>query len=380
MSHPIEALRPRRTYEHDPAAVQRQRARFLASVDGAPSRRRPWLLVPALVPIALTIAVALWPARRHADPRQPLAEVGRPIHSTLTPTELSFPDGSKVTLAPETRAHLEAFDQSQAVMVIDSGSLTIHVQKGTPRTWRYRAGPFTVAVVGTVLSVAWRPERSEVEVAVSEGRVSVTGPGLETPLFIGAGESLRRVLTSSGPAPAEARPPAFPAPGRATHATPAPRAPLPSWRTALSQGRWGEALDLAKAAGVLEATDGVHSDELLALADAARLDAREELALRLLADALDRGGALEAQAAFVRGQLHAEHRRQREALDDFERSLRVEPRGPSAQSALGRSIDLLLDLGETSRARDAAKRYLAEYPSGPWSTVANHVVDGEVMK
>lgn len=364
MNHPIEVLK-HELGDADNAAPVRQRARLLASQ--APVRRRPrWLLVPALVPVALALALVLWPAPRLA------LEVGRPLSAEESPTEFSFPDGSRLTLAPETRAHLEAFDEAHADIAIDSGRVTAEVRKGTHRVWRYHAGPFTITVVGTVLSVGWAPERAEVEVAVSEGRVSVTGPGLDTPLFVGPGESLRRVLT-----PVRTTPPLETTPTlKAPRIVPPPSTTRRSWQDALQQGHWREALELAEAAGVLTDSRTLSSDELLELADAARLESRLELALWLLGDRLERGGAGEAHAAFMRGQLLAEHQRLRPALDDFERSLAVEPRGPFAQNALGRTINVNLELGEVARAGcgPAVPDRVPAWPLGARSLHASSVV------
>jgi hypothetical protein len=53
--------------------------------------------------------------------------------------------------------------------------------------------------------------------------------------------------------------------------------------------------------------------------------------------------------------------------------LTEDPRGPLAEEAMGRRIDLYLRAGESTRARDAARAYLVRFPSGVFAGVARSV-------
>ncbi|MDP1821696.1 MAG: FecR domain-containing protein [Archangium sp.] len=301
------------------------------------------------------------------------------------PRELAFSDGSQVLLQGGSAARLEAVDPDRVELVLERGHLEAHVMKGTGRTWRYRAGPWAVRVVGTRLSIDWRPERAAVEVSVTEGAVEVSGPRGAT-VLVRAGESLQRSLQASAAPQPEAptlvgEPQAAPddlrreAP-RGPRRDPAPAPPpVPearearaSWKELLARGLRAQALEEANAQGVFAAS--LEDADALTLADAARLERRSDLAQLLLARVVERAGPDAPEAAFLLGRLELDAHRVEVAQDLFHRSVELAPEGPFAEQARGRLLELLLDKRDLPAAREMAREYLEHHPGGAWAQLA----------
>lgn len=279
---------------------------------------------------------------------------------------------------------LEAVDSSQVELVLERGHLDAQVTKGTGRTWRYHAGPWTIRVVGTKLSIDWAPGREVVDVAVTEGAVEVSGPW-GAPVLVRAGESLQR---ATHPAP-HVEPPEEPAPPQqaasGVEAPPRPRAlpppllppevePLevvsarPSWQELLARGQRSEALEEASLSGAFAGP--LEDPEALALADAARHERRGDVARLLLARVLERNGANAAEAAFLLGRLELDAHRAEVAQGLFSRSVSLAPEGPFAEQSRGRLLEVLLESKDLPAAREAARDYLAHHPGGAWAHLA----------
>ncbi len=88
-----------------------------------------------------------------------------------------------------------------------------------------------------------------------------------------------------------------------------------------------------------------------------------------------RGTAGGSAAAFRLGQLYADLMgNPREAAVWFSTYLAEQPQGPLRGDARGRLLECLWHSGQKDSARQQAKRYLAEYPGGPYAPRAQHIL------
>jgi hypothetical protein len=117
-------------------------------------------------------------------------------------------------------------------------------------------------------------------------------------------------------------------------------------------------------------------DDALALADAARLERRVEVARVLLMAVLARGGRDAAEAAFLLGRLSADAQDAGAARAFFERSLALSATGPFSEQARGRLLEALLELQALDDARRVAREYLVLHPSGAWAALARKLAEG----
>jgi len=368
----------RRALGEGPSAARRglQRARLLRGGE-KPSRVVRPLVFGALVASVVVVAV-LWPR-----PRVEAVALGR-VEAVGGTRALEFSEGSQLTLQSGTAIRLEAFDATRAEILLERGHLEAHVTKGTARTWRYHAGPWTIRVVGTRLSIDWVPEREAVDVSVSEGVVEVSGP-TGAPVLVRAGQSLQRapvprqaVIVAPTPvepvvveevrprtSPPRALPPSEPV------VVPPPLVEAvapPSWQQLLATGKRAEALELASARGVF--AEALGDADALLLADAARLERRGDLSRVLLAGVLERSGPNAAEAAFLLGRLELDDHRPEAGRRFFSRAVALAPDGPFAEQARGRLLEALLELQDLPAAREAARDYLEHHPGGAWEGVA----------
>lgn len=125
-------------------------------------------------------------------------------------------------------------------------------------------------------------------------------------------------------------------------------------------------------------SDGVA--DLLLLADVARLSHHPAEAVIPLQQLLTRytGDARAPLAAFTLGRILLDDLGQpREAAESFQRTQTLDPEGPMAQDALAREVEAWSRAGEAGRARERAREYIRQYPSGRRLHSVRHF--GEVM-
>ena len=407
MSPPWDDLREALRREPGAARALRQRGRVLDALE-AGQRPRPARLVALGAALTLAAGVAAWrlwpaPAPRAHDAQGREVQVGAPLHAGAEPLELRFDEGSALALLPGAVARVTTLAADRVEVQLDEGRLDATVTPGTGRAWRYLAGDYAVRVTGTQLSVRWEPASGAFDVSVSRGSVEVTGPGLEPPVAVHAGESLHRERQAAAPSW-----PLAPAAGAAESATPAapaeaPRAPsaaasrlapspptvaaaerppgpppqspaevpeaAPVWRTLLEAGRRREALDAFEPAPPAALEDG----DALALGDAARLEHRADLAQRLLGEVFRHRGPDAAEAAFLLGRIEADAERHAQAVAWFGRAVVLAPDGAFAEQSRGRLLEAQLQLNDAGAARAAAEDYLRHHPSGAWAGLATRV-------
>ena len=389
-------------------------------------RRVVWSLSLAGVGAAAFAAVVLVPRVLHRTENAPplayrleggaLAADGRIEASADIEPALRFGDGTVIALARGTKGRLADVDGHGAHVAIADGTASVNVVPRPHARWRVDAGPFVINVHGTVFSAAWNEATGRLDVKLERGSISVEGPVTGGPIAMRAGQRLTvamhqsRVLlraiddhegdvaesdTTTGAPVAEVAPPPVlattpappllaPAPPAAVVPGPAPirtamRQPRParSWPSALASGDFAfiiadARLDLPHA---LEAST---SDDLAALADAARYRRQDDLARRAL-DAQRRrfqGSPRAADAAFFLGRLdEKEGAGLVHALGWYDRYLNEAPSGSYVAEALGRKMVAVRDLYGVAQARTVADEYVRRFPHGSYAGAAQALRD-----
>ena len=169
--------------------------------------------------------------------------------------------------------------------------------RSRPRAqWIFEAGPFRVTVHGTSFTIAWNPVDAVFEVRLASGAISVASPVAGPEIQMRAGQTLRVSLrdqsstlgslaTMSGgrevPSPAESAPASTSfEPPRTAPRGPAepPRWSHRGWMSALSDNRARDILADAERRDPTSVIERADSEDLWALANAARYAGRHALA------------------------------------------------------------------------------------------------------
>jgi ferric-dicitrate binding protein FerR (iron transport regulator)/TolA-binding protein len=298
---------------------------------------------------------------------------------------LKFIDGTVIKLAPGSTGRLDAIDSQGARVSIGNGSAHVSVVPKPKARWVIDAGPFRISVHGTVFTAAWDEADGRLDVQLERGLVSVTGPVTSGPIPVRTGQHLTvtlrqprvllRDLDDVDESAAAAAPALRPAPASAPvvasrHARPA-RQVSRSWSAALSAGDFDEILaeaehDLARALATR------NTDELAALADAARYRRHDDVARRALHAQRRRfpGSPRAADAAFFLGRLDENAGGMARALGWYDRYLGESPGGSYASEALGRKMMAVREVSGPGAAREIADEYIRRFPRGSYAGAA----------
>jgi TolA-binding protein len=142
------------------------------------------------------------------------------------------------------------------------------------------------------------------------------------------------------------------------------------WLADLANGRWDTILADADRDGIDATLEGAGSEDLLALADAARYRRRIDLARAALLAHRRRfpGSARSLDAIFLLGRVE-ELRDQSAAaaIAWYDAYLTQAPAGTYAAEALGRKMILIGDSRGRAAARPIADAYLLRFPNGSYA-------------
>ncbi len=369
------------------------RARFLESTSERPARGHRRLVWLAAAAMACGVALGWWHAMRPVSFTTSTGEgqAGAWL-ATDTATELpiAFSEGTQLVMAAGSRGRVEDLGRTGASFLLERGEVRARVVHRSDTSWRFLAGPFEVHVTGTALGVDWDPARERFAVHVDEGSVTVRGPNVAQQT-VRAGEQCVVDLPSRttriapiGPAPSpdadapvdagtdDSAGPA--APSLRVPAGTHQAAPAVSWIKLDEKGDYDAAYAAAMSAGLASVLRASTSDELLRLAQIARLSGHRDTERQALVTCRRRfpGSERAAVAAYELGRSSSPS----EASSWFDTYLGEQPGGPLAREASGRLIEARASAGDDRGARDAATRYLSRYPDGPHAPLARRVLAG----
>jgi len=391
-------------------AYRALRKRFVAGQ----VRRRALVCVTVLGAAAACVALAFRiPAMRSRRAPAPepavavarieggdLLEGGYLSQSGRAGVTVIFNEGSRFELTRGTRGRLRAVDADGARLSIEHGTAALRITPSREHRWSVEAGPFLVTVTGTVFTVSWDPASERFDLTLKAGHVVVSGSG--GAIALRAGQHLtvsvptgKTVITSDLPASdvsagLDDPPPAVtvslgpPSPPRATGARrgasgPAAASPAAKsgggrrWAAELARGSWDGILADVDREGIDATLANASSEDLFALADAARYRRRTDLARAALLAQRQRfpRDARALDAIFLLGRVE-ELRAQgaAQAITWYDDYLARAPAGAYAAEALGRKMILTHERNGRSAAQPIADEYLRRFPGGSYAGAA----------
>ncbi len=400
-----------------PAELERGLTSLQARIGASPSRPlralRLALVAAALVLSVGVLLVGVWsrlPAPSVSEHPVALKKIegGRILdggylsESGNTGIRLFFDEGSEFSLMPGTRGRLRGVNTNGANLAIEHGSASLRITHRREHRWTVEAGPFLVTVKGTDFTVSWDPKREQFELELRRGRVAVSGPVIGEGFALKPGQKLsvslpraETVITeqrpgepgtsavpspplpadaSAGPAPARGGEPGVPDPKVASAKSSGPTGR--QWRAALASGHWDEILADAERDGVENTLETASSDDLLALADAARYRRRVDLARAALLAQRRRfpSSPRSLDAAFLLGRVEELRSGGRaRAIEWYDEYLSRAPTGTYAAEALGRKMILTREAVGVASARALAEEYLRRFPEGSHAGAARAI-------
>jgi len=313
---------------------------------------------------------------------------------------LLFAEGSRLDLFANARARLRSVDAWGACFAIEQGAARVHVTHRLGARWLVDAGPFLITVQGTLFTVAWDASNERLDLRLEQGLVSVTGPVSAGTIAVRTGQRLtidlakKEVLLreiDAVPAPAilrQAEPALAPEPTAGPAIPPAPpdrtreqarpgtplRASPPfGWAIRLATGDVEAILHDVRRIGLRRSLAEASSEDLSALADAARYLRQDDVARQaLLAQRSRFAGSRRARAAaFFLGRLEESRAGgEGKALEWYNDYLEAAPSGTYASEALGRKMMATQKLVGAEAARMVAQEYLRRFPGGTYAGAA----------
>jgi transmembrane sensor len=295
------------------------------------------------------------------------------------PARLALDDGSRVELAPAARLAVVENSSRAFVTRLQRGRVQFDVEPGGPRRWSIEAGLATVEVVGTRFAVTRASERVTVE--VMRGTVLVRGERVTDRVQrLGAGDRLvieRDGVPSQGPAAKPADEPSSAPPRKSATSTPS-RASLPAaspeWRELAQQGEYAEAYQNLGADGIAGRARTADLEQLLALADVARLSGHPRDAIeplhRVVAEHAEDPRA--AMAAFMLGRVHLDSLQDAAAaVRDFRTAIALHLPHALREDAFLRLIEAATRSGDQRAASEARQAHRQQFPSSTRRSVTD---------
>jgi TolA-binding protein len=295
---------------------------------------------------------------------------------------LAFSDGSKVRMAARARGRVVEVSNRGAKFALDAGQASVDIVPRPRAQWIFDAGPFRVSVHGTSFTIAWNPVDAVFEVRLASGAISVASPVAGPEIQMRAGQTLRVSLRDQSSTlgnlgsvrsvesmiePPRTAPNGPPEPPRWSHR---------GWMSALSENRTADILADADRRGPTFVIERADSEDLWALANAARYAGRHALAGQALNAHRRRFPSSDRsrEAAFLLGRLHDADPDPAEALRWYDRYLVEAHDGVGVADALGRKMTLLARSNRRADALAVAREYLRRSPRGTYANAARALV------
>lgn len=361
----------------DEAAIYRVALAVDARIEGRRRRRATRLLLVGVAAAAGALILATVHFRRDPGPLL-LADGGQiaTVEASTTGHEIDLSDGSRIWLAPHARMEPVHSTSVAFSAIVAKGQADFDVRPGGPRRWTIECGLASVEVVGTAFSIERQP--GWLRVGVRHGVVLVRSERIaERTRRLAAGETLQITdQVATGPAtsqevrsdPAEKVTPMPVQRGVLEAQHGARRGPSEkSWRELARSGRHRDAFAALGSDGVRRESQRLGVNDLLALADVARLSGHPAEAVmpldRILAEFA--GDSQAPLAAFALGRLELDFLgRPRAAVTAFRTSLELGVPSGLREDVRARLVEACARSGDVSAARRAAEEYRAEFPTG----------------
>lgn len=293
---------------------------------------------------------------------------------------LHFSDGTQIAFPDGGRGRLAAVDASGARLALESGRVSARAERADTR-WSIDVGPFVVHFGAAELEVAWSGSEGLLDVAVRHGSATVSGPPTPAGLGLRAGQ---RLVAHEGHLRVEAidrTEPATDGAGSASAQSPSTEpgaaADTSSWPALVERGEHQTVLAEAEQRDLESCYAGCNLADLIALADAARMVGRMDVAQRSLEAQRARfpSSAEAKSAAFLLGRLAEDTADDARAVEWYDHYLREAPEGLLAAEALDRKMTALMRLGRVEQARQTAHEYLQSFGAGPNAARARELAE-----
>jgi len=292
-----------------------------------------------------------------------------PVREHAAPLALS--DGS--TLVLEEGAAIEATENSATVVRLrqSRGNVLYDIKPGGPRRWTIEYGIVTVEVIGTSFRLEHAGPLLRIE--VMRGTVLVRGegvPGRAAQLYAGMKLEIADPPSLQPSAPPSAPSPADPPPAPSSQPSnpgSGPRPDVAVWRELAKRGENEEAYAELGSAGVARAARSASVDDLLTLADVARLsghpaDAVGPLERLVTEHSADSRASL---AAFTLGRVHLDSlHAPAAAVRAFEKAIALGIPGGLAEDAYAHLVEARAKAGDEAGAKAALVEYVRRFPQG----------------
>lgn len=396
----------------DKASAERARSAFLERAEhevldtprSAVTGTR-WVLAPLALAAAVALAIWLTPNKHLTYQVVGASSEGGYVQALKdSPAEVLFSDHTKVTAAPGASVRVVETTAQGSRLSLERGKLTAHVKHAENSVWKFVAGPFEVRVTGTRFDLVWDPTTEQLHVELYEGSVEVQGYHDSGPVAVRAGQRFfgdaraRTMLVGDSTSPHRDRSvdsspdaEAESANEKTTASVEDPKsktlaqavkgesksvaADAVTWSALVSQGKFGEVVEMAQQRGIEGCLSSCSSSDLGALADAARYTGRSEIAAKSLLSLRKRfAGAASARATFLLGRLYEGTGQSEQARTWYDTSLRESPSGSFASESLAGKMRATLTLQGKTAATPIAREYLRRYPEGAHAPAAQKIV------
>ena len=322
------------------------------------------------------------------------------------PLALRFSEGSVVELEPGARARVARTTTHGATVLIETGGAQVNVVHRPATDWTILAGPYTVHVTGTAFNLDFEAASQRFELKMQSGVVSVEGPGLSHAVevrrdqkfvhYVGdpnferkdsesaAADDSTNSADVSGNSSLDTSDVGAPTEGTVSRKVTvasgdgsAARDILArsGWAADVARGEYASVLRKAKEKGWTQVLEAANTQDLMAVANAARFLGRAESSREAL-EALRRrfqGTAAAQSASYLLGRL-AEPNSSVQAINFYLQYEREAPNGPLVAEAAGRRLLLIQATGDRSGTERLARDYVSRFPDGPYAGVARKIV------
>lgn len=315
------------------------------------------------------------------------------------PLALRFSEGSVVELEPGARARVARTTTHGATVLIETGGAQVSVVHRPATDWTILAGPYTVHVTGTAFNLDFESASQRFELKMQSGVVSVEGPGLSHAVevrgdqkfvhYVGDPNFERKDVADNADTRELTSDTSSADVGAATETSGLHRATVSTadsasardpqartgWAADVARGEYAAVLRKAKEKGWAQVLEGANTQDLMAVANAARFLGRTDSSREAL-EALRRRfkGTFAAQSAtYLLGRI-AEPYSSKEAIGFYLQYEREAPNGALVAEAVGRRLLLLQATGDRSGTERLARDYVTRFPDGPYAGVARKIV------